>query len=63
MSSVVNDSQISLIECWRHLEFVMNFGELYFAGCYALKWTGTFTSEKNKITCMRLTDLLFQLIL
>ena len=51
MSSVVNDSQISLIDCWRHLQFAMSFGELYFAGCCSLKWTGTFVSEISKVMC------------
>ena len=62
MSSVVNDSQVSSIECWRHFEFAMSFGELYMylAGCCVLKWTGTFTSEMSKITSMCSTDLLYE---
>jgi len=55
VSSVVGDSQISLISYWRHLIVAIRLGvscsELYFARCCALKRTGTFASE-IKVTCL-----------
>ena len=52
MSSVVGDSQISLILCQRHLiggiQLAVSCGDLYFSPYCALKRTGTFAS-KNKV--------------
>jgi len=55
VSSVVGDSQISLIYYRRHLiaaiQLAMSCGELYFSCCCALKQTGAFASE-SKVTCL-----------
>ena len=47
MSSVADDSQISLKKCRRH---PLAAFELYFARCCAVNWTGTFASE-SKVMC------------
>ena len=62
MSSVTCDSQISLVQCRRHLIHVaatqstVSCSKLCFVRCCALKRTRTFASE-SKVMC------LFQLIL
>ena len=56
MSSVVGDSQISLIWCWKHLINIAvillaeGCSELYFACSCALKRTGKFVLE-SKFMC------------
>ena len=56
MSSVVGDSEISLKWCQRYLsatiQFAVSCSELYFARCSALKWTGTFASERKVELCV-----------
>ena len=51
LSSVVGESQISLIECWRHILasilLTVDCGWLYLTCCCALKRTGTFASESK----------------
>jgi len=63
VSSVVGDSQISLIYCRRHLvagiQLAVSCTELYFSCYFALKRTGTVASEnKVKLKLMCLVKLL-----
>ena len=56
MSSVVGDSQISLKFFRRHLlatiQFAVSCFEEYFTCSCALKWTGTFASERKVKLCV-----------
>ena len=51
MFPVVGNFQEHLRECRRHflagMQFAGSCSELYFARCYAPKWTGTFASESK----------------
>ena len=55
VSSVVGDSQISLILCWRLLiaaiQLAVSCSELYLSRCCALKRFGIFASE-SKVMCL-----------